>query len=125
MLAFAEEFEQTIEGTDRILWASYLASAGTSQPTTGIQIRFPRNRKGEIRVSEQEARFGLTGQLARSQLLYSVETPTSMTYQFTGDSGLSGQTDVTVYNPSGEGMWNLEFKAHGFSEERANKLSMQ
>ena len=125
MPSFAEEFERIIEGTDRILWASYLASAGTIQPTTGIQIRFPRTRNGEIRVSEQEARFVLTGQLARSQMLYSVETPTTMTYQFTGDSGLSGQTDVTVYDPSGEGMWNMEFKAHGFSEERVNKMSTQ
>jgi hypothetical protein len=125
MPSCAEDFEQIIEATDRELWASYLASTTPGQPTSGVQIRFPRNRKGEIRVSEQEARFVLTGQLARSQLLYSVETPTSLPYQFTGDSGLSGQTDVTVYTPSGAVMWNLEFKAHGFSEDRANKLSIQ
>jgi hypothetical protein len=125
MPSFAEEFDQIIKNTDRILWASYLASAGTGQPPSGVQIRFPRKRKGEIRVSEQEASFVLTGQLAGSHLLYSVETPTSLTYQFTGDSGLSGQTDVTVYTPTGQGMWNLEFKAHGFSEDRANKLSTQ
>lgn len=125
MPSFAEEFEQIIEGTDRTLWASYLASAGASPPTPSVQIRFPRKRQGDIRVSEQEARFVLTGQLARSQLLYSVETPTSLAYQFTGDSELSGQTDVTVYTPTGEGMWNMEFKAHGFSEDRANKLSIQ
>jgi hypothetical protein len=125
MPSFAEEFEQIIEATDRTLWASYLASDGESHPTPGVQIRFPRKRQGEIRVSEQEARFVLTGRLARSQLLYSVETPTTLLYQFTGDSGLSGQSDVTVYTPSGECMWNLEFKAHGFSEDRVGKLSIQ
>ena len=125
MPSSAEEFEQIIEATDRTLWASYLASVGEGRPTSGVQIRFPRKRQGEIRVSEQEARFVLTGELARSQLLYSVETPTTLLYQFTGDSGLSGQSDVTVYTPSGEGMWNVEFKAHGFSEDRVGKLSVQ
>ena len=125
MPSFAEEFERIIEGTDRTLWASYLASTGASPPPPDVQIRFPRTRQGEIRVSEQEARFVVTGHLARSKLLYSVETPTVLTYQFTGGSGLSGQTDVTVYTPSAEGMWNLEFKAHGFSEDRANKLPIR
>lgn len=125
MPSFEEEFEQIIEDTDRSLWASYLASARTGQSTSGVQIRFPRNRQGDIRVSEQEARFVLTAQLAKSHLLYSVETPTSLTYQFTGDFSLSGQTDVTVYTPNGERMWNLEFKAHGFSEDRTDKKSVQ
>ena len=91
----------------------FLSRLCWGKPTHGwrIQIRFPRKRQGEIRVSEQEARFVLTGQLARSQLLYSVETPTSLTYQFTGRLRVRGQTDVTVYTPSGDGMWNLEFKS--------------
>ena len=123
MLSFATEFERIIEDTDRILWASFLAPAGASQATSGIQIRFPRKRNGEIRVSEQEARFALTGQLARSQLLYSVETPTSLPSSRTGDSGTSGLVDVTVYKPDGKSLWNIEFKAHAFSEDREARLS--
>ena len=125
MPSLEDEFEQVISETDRILWDSYLASSGLHHSKAGVQIRFPRNRKGDLRVSEQEARFVLTGQLARSTLLYTIETPTSLTYQFTGGFGLSGQTDVSVYKPDGESMWNLEFKAGGFSQERTNPLSIQ
>lgn len=133
MASFADEFERIIEDTDRSLCDSYLASVGSNHPTGGFQIRFPHTREGKLRVSEQEARFVLTSRLGRSQLLYSVETPTSMLYQFTGKSGqsftgASGQSarvDVTVYTPSTEAMWDFEFKAHGFSEDRKKKLSIQ
>jgi len=120
-----EEFERIIEASDRALWESYAASVGNVWTGNNVQIRFPRYRSGDIRVSEQEARFIVTGLLATSSLIYSVESPTSTQYQFTGACGVSGQTDVTVRAATGEGMWNMEFKAHGFSEERSKKLSIQ
>jgi hypothetical protein len=77
-------------------------------------------------VSEQEARFVLTAQLAKSQLLYSVETPTSLTYLFTGSRDpRSASTDVTVDTPNGEAMWNMEFKARGISAYRKKRLTMK
>jgi hypothetical protein len=124
MEPFADEFDGIIEETDRLLCDSYRASVGQSEPTAGPRIRFPRTRNGKLRVSEQEARFVLTARLAGSQLLYSVETPTSLPYQFTGSFGLSGNTDVTVYTPTREVVWNLEFKAHGFSEARLDTSSV-
>jgi hypothetical protein len=124
------EFEQIIKTTDEMLWAAYRASTAPTdaqerETTKRVQIRFPRRRDGEIRVSEQEARFILTGELAKSNLLYSVETPTSLTYQLTGNFGLSGQTDVTVLKPCGECLWKIEFKADGFTVDRQDKLPIQ
>jgi hypothetical protein len=58
-------------------------------------------------------------------LLFCIETPTSQVYQFTGSQGLAAQTDVTAYSPTGDPLWNIEFKAHGFSQDRKGKLGVQ
>jgi hypothetical protein len=79
-----------------------------------------------VRVSEQEARFIMAGELAKAGLLYSIETPTTKPYQFTGCSELSGQTDLTIYWPSAKDiLWNIEFKAHGFTKAQKQKLPIQ
>lgn len=117
-------FQQLIEQADQMLWATYISSVDGTQPTIPTQIRFPRKRDGKLRVSEQEARFVITGLLFTSPLIYTIETPTTLTYQFTGASGSSAQSDVTVYEPSGDNKLNIEFKAHGFSEDRQDKMSI-
>jgi len=47
--------------------------------------------------------------------MYSVETPTTKLYKFTGKKPLSAQTDLAVHNESGIRICNVEFKAKGVS----------
>lgn len=123
-------FEQVVANTDQLLWKAYDASVnGTHWPE--VRLRFPTYRtedlkvKARHRVSEQEARFAMTGELAKSSLLYAVEAPTQERYQFTGKTAISGKTDVAIYWPNGDRMWNVEFKAKGFSGDRSLKSSIQ
>jgi len=76
---------------------------------------FPAYRSDRLRVSEQEARFAFVEALCSGPLLYSVEVPTSKRYQFAGKSHLSAQTDLSIHDPAGNPMCNVEFKAKGFS----------
>ncbi len=78
-----------------------------------------------MRVSEQEARFAFVEALCRtSSFQYSIETPTTKVYCFTGETAVAAQTDLTVYNADGSRICNVEFKAKGFSLERKNILSV-
>jgi hypothetical protein len=78
-----------------------------------------------MRVSEQEARFALVEALCRtSSLKYSVETPTTKNYSFTGKDEVAARIDLTVYNTDGSRICNIEFKAKGFSCERKDLLSV-
>jgi hypothetical protein len=76
---------------------------------------FPEYRTGELRASEQEARFAFVEALSGGPLLYSVEAPTSKLYQFSGKKPLSAQTDLALYDETGVRICNVEFKAKGVS----------
>jgi len=101
---------------DKLLWAAFSRSQGRMAvgSHTG-KLLFPEYRGGDLRVSEQEARFAFVEALAPGSLTYSVEAPTSKLYQFTGKSPLSAQTDLTIHNEAGGRICNVEFKAEGVS----------
>jgi hypothetical protein len=81
-------------------------------------ILFPHTRSQADRVSEQEARCIFLTQIAKANLLYSIETPTEKTYKFTGEGKISASTDLTVYSRQAEKLVNVEFKSKGFSPGR-------
>jgi len=74
----------------------------------------------KARVSEQEARFTFTHVLdahvpkGTTPYFYSVETPTYAPHSFTGNRGLSGQFDLTMFQAEGTSykrVCNVEFKS--------------
>lgn len=71
------------------------------------------NTASDLRVSEQEARFCFAAAVERGkEYRYSVETPTLLPYQFTGMTGISAQTDLTLWSlDEEEKVYNIEFKA--------------
>jgi len=82
---------------------------------TRTKLLFPSYRKGENRISEQEARFCFAAAVERgTEYLYSVETPTLETYSFTDGGGkISAQTDLTLWDLDGKAKeFDIEFKAH-------------
>jgi hypothetical protein len=84
------------------------------------------NGKNNIRISEQEARFLFIRELEKDEnpeYYYSVETPTTLKYQFSKDKkkldeplisndGESARIDVCLYNEKIERIHLVEFKAH-------------
>jgi hypothetical protein len=82
-------------------------------------------RSGEIRVSEQEARFVFAESLASTPYLYSIETPTTEGYQLTGSRPMSAQTDLTVYDHDRQPLLNVEFKAKGYSTAAKSLFSLE
>ena len=102
--------------TDRLLWEAYGRSESRCVKTDRCRLLFPRYRekedgtKGDLRVSEQGARFACVEALCTGgQFRYSVETPTDKLYQFTGETRkISAQTDLTVYDRDTRGLCNVE-----------------
>jgi len=86
------------------------------------RIIFPYKRNGDIRVSEQEARFLMCSILNSMNYFYSVETPTKKKYHFNGGSNddndenkRSACTDLTLWTYEGSSFKrcvNIEFKSH-------------
>jgi len=105
--------------TDDRLWHAYNRSIFNDRRAPHIcRLVFPRYsdlRGAQLRVSEQEARFAFAASLADVPLEYSVETPTQEAYQMSGSKALSAQTDLTLYNPGGGRLLNVEFKSKGAS----------
>ncbi len=115
--------------TDDRLWGAYSRSLGAeSISLDGSHLVFPiysGRRDGELRVSEQEARFAFTESIATTPYYYSVETPTREGYQLTGSKPLSAQTDLTLYDADRQPILNVEFKAKGVSASARNLFSIQ
>jgi len=90
------------------------------------RIIFPVKRDGNIRVSEQEARFLMCTILNNTNYFYSVETPTENTYNFSenntnynnkenSENQRSACTDLTLWryiDSKFEKIANIEFKSH-------------
>ncbi len=91
---------------------------------THTKLLFPRYRKGEARISEQEARFCFAAAVERrTEYRYSVETPTLETYSFTNGGGcISAQTDLSLWSLDGKTkMFNIEFKAKNPGDKNIDK----
>lgn len=119
-------FNEIVKSTDRLLWDAYSASSTGTFQAPAPRLVFPKYRADVIRVSEQEARCLLISQLNTSPFLYSVETPTTGEYCFKedGQGKRSAATDVTVYTEQLKPVYNVEFKAHGFSLDRQTSLEI-
>jgi hypothetical protein len=92
-----------------LLWAVHKAEG------SGLRLIFPKRRDGVTRISEQESKMILCQLLERSQWFYSVETPTTETYQQQGNDAISGRSDISLYathSPESKRA-NVELKAHG------------
>lgn len=79
--------------------------------------------EGELRVSEQELRFMFVEELNKYcdahrewEVYYSVETPTSNSYQFTGEGQQSGCIDLCIHGKDFKRIALIEFKALNPSE---------
>lgn len=97
--------------TDRRLWNAYHCRCGDSRPEKPLsRLVFPTRTNGEIRVSEQEARFAFVESVLGSDFFYSVETPTDEQYQFDGEGSRAAQTDFTILDKTSESTLNVEFK---------------
>ena len=77
--------------SDSLLWDAYARSTDSQPDASGEgRLVFSRYRKkddgtkGDLRVSEQEARFAFVEALYQGPFRYSVETPTDKLYKFTG-----------------------------------------
>jgi len=122
----SDAFVAAIRQTDRTLWNAFELSHDINHAVGATNLRFPKYRDGELRVSEQEARFIFVSEIAKTQLLYSVEAPTGQVYRFRGKVvERSGATDVAVLTPQFEPLVNVEFKANGYSADRKDRTSFQ
>lgn len=82
------------------------------------RLIFPRKRDKTPHVSEQELRFAFveafikSGNKRNHDLYYSIETPTTETYSFTGKGRRSGNFDVVIFNGNMQRVCLIEFKAN-------------
>ena len=95
------------------LW--YLTNVLEKPHGLSPRLILPKRRSGQIRISEQEARFLYCGLLNTLNYYYSVETPTEQVYQQTGQEWGSAASDLSLYVHRVDGfkkIANVEFKAH-------------
>jgi hypothetical protein len=119
--------------TDLRLWSSFerATNTNTTYPDTPIpRLVFPTYpASGKPRVSEQEARFAFVETIVSGDYddyAYSVETPTSKKYKFTGESEESAQTDLSLYDNNishfnDTPILRIEFKEGGISLDRKDR----
>ncbi len=97
----------------------------TAQPgVLNTHIVWPQKRNGVIRISEQEARVLYCNLLNQSSYYYSIETPTTMVYTQTGNTLLSANTDLSLYEYVGNKfnkIVNIEFKGPNSNGESIRK----
>jgi hypothetical protein len=100
---------------------------------TSSRMIFPIYRDGKRRVSEQEAKQLVIKHLEEErdqhEYYYSVETPTQSVYNFTGETGRSGNTDVCLYIKNGDGSYErvhiIEFKAQNAGNFQQDFLKLK
>ncbi|CAN5537913.1 hypothetical protein BH11PLA2_BH11PLA2_16470 [soil metagenome] len=115
---FNLKLRQLIHATDTLLWDAYRSAiSGTHHAG---QLVFPKTSQGKVRVSEQEAKQFLIGNLGISPFSFSVETPTIGSYSFSGVGMRNAMTDLSLY-AEGVGFVNMEFKAGNTSTKRKNR----
>ncbi|MDD9810156.1 MAG: hypothetical protein OXU71_00345 [Gammaproteobacteria bacterium] len=111
MLIAPSAIREICRKTDRRLWNAYGIHEGKSRPEEPFsRLLFPTDANGDIRVSEQEARFAFLESVLESGFFYSVETPTNEQYQFKGEYARAAQTDFTILDKTNAHTLNVEFK---------------
>ena len=120
--------EAVIERTLSKLNSLYHRDGGGLEDTRLIFPRYWVTKEGErvvgeLRVSEQELRFMFVEELNKYcdahrewEVYYSVETPTSNSYQLTGESQQSGCIDLCIHGNDLKRIALIEFKALNPSE---------
>ena len=88
-----------------------MQSITTANNETKSKLVYPVKRDGTTRISEQEARFLFVKHVDLStEYFYSIEVPTKREFMFTGETPLSGNVDVCLYE-NGKRKHLIEFKA--------------
>ena len=123
MKIVTQKISNVCRHTDCILWDAYEQSKDSQRALGTGHLDFTWTRKGELRVSEQEARFAFVEALCQEGLRYSTEVPTTELYNFSGKSGndQSALTDVQARDESAKVICNVEFKAKGISMRAKTK----
>lgn len=91
--------------------------------TTGSRLIFPKDRNGEVRVSEQELRFAFVEVFNRYvkknglNWFYSVEMPTQSDYGFSGDDKRNALFDMAIVDSHFKRIALIEFKANNPQKE--------
>lgn len=123
-----KHIEAVIERTLSKLNSLYHRDGGGLETTRLIFPRYwvteeDKRVEGEVRVSEQELRFMFVEELNKYcdahrewEVYYSVETPTSNSYQLTGESQQSGCIDLCIHGKDLKRIALIEFKALNPSE---------
>ena len=115
-----------IEVNRRLSYDLWNVSCFNKKPS-GLSPRliFPIKRTNEeIRISEQEARILYCNILNNLNYFYSIETPTTKTYQQKGSTPLSALSDLSIYTYNNNGFGreaNVEFKARNVIRESIRK----
>lgn len=112
------------EAVCRELW--HMVSPGQRVEALTPKLIFPELRSGNVRVSEQEARFVYCSVLTRcSGYFYSVETPTEESYSFSGANLMSARSDISLYSCEDgtvkDKVVNIELKAGNCSAKHIEK----
>lgn len=123
-----KHIKAVIEKTLSKLNSLYHRDGGGLENTRLIFPRYWVTKEGErveaeLRVSEQELRFMFVEELNKYcdahrewEVYYSVETPTSNSYQFTGEGQQSGCIDLCIHGKDFKRIALIEFKALNPSE---------
>jgi hypothetical protein len=104
---------------------SNIGEEGNIKENAESRLIFPKKRKGEKRISEQELRFLLARELEKQkEFYYSVEAPTQKKYVFTGENenSRSGSIDLCLHNSEGERINLIELKHKGRISEIGKDL---
>ena len=120
----AEALAKVAARADSLLWAAFAAATYGAAPPHGSRMVFPRYASGDLRASEQEARFFFVRALEESMFFYSVETPTVMLYHQSGAAPSRASFDVTVLHDATRPVAHCEFKFGGISPDRKNRKSV-
>lgn len=93
----------------------------------GSRIIFPKYRKDETRISEQELKQVFIEQLSKEienedwNVYYSVETPTPQEFCFSGVSARSANFDLVIHDNNFKRIALIEFKANNADKNNHDK----
>lgn len=120
-----EQLIKILKEVDLLLWSSYEVSFKHNYINRKNNLIFPvyhNNSEKGLRVSEQEARFLFAHVIQKSDLLFSIETPTFYKYMQKGKKKISTQIDMTLFDNKGKKILNIEFKSNTISINAKNSF---